>query len=107
MNEYCVIFCTVSSKEEGRKIAEKLLQEKLAPCLNIVDGITSLYTWKGEVCDEPEFLCIIKTRKSLFEKVREAIISVHSYEVPEVIQLPIEAGHAPYLQWISDNTKER
>ncbi len=70
MNEFIVIFCTISSKDEAKKIAQELVQKKLAACVNIIEGLTSVYEWKNELCTENECLMIIKSRKSLFEEIK-------------------------------------
>jgi periplasmic divalent cation tolerance protein len=72
--------------------------------VNIVGGISSIYTWKGELCREEECLLIIKTRLELFEPLRERIVALHPYEVPEIVAIPIVAGHVPYLDWIDEST---
>lgn len=103
MTEYCVIYCTVSSDQEGRVIADSLVQKKLAACVNMVTPVRSLYTWKGETCDDEERLLIIKSRVSIFEKVQKDIRALHSYDVPEIIAIPILAGDDQYLEWMDEN----
>ena len=104
MNDYKVIFCTVPSKDDGKKIGNILVKERLAACVNIVSGITSIYEWKGELCDDSECLMIIKSRKELFENIKKRIVGNHPYELPEIISLSIDDGLEPYLNWISENT---
>ena len=99
-HEHIVILCTVGSEEEGVKIASSLVEEGLVACVNMVPKIRSIYVWKGEVCDDTEHLLVIKSKPSVFEKVEARIVELHSYDVPEVIALPIEQGHKPYLDWI-------
>lgn len=101
---YCVIVSTVSNIEEAKKIAHGLIKNKLAACTNIIPGITSVYFWKDEVCEDNEYMLFIKTRRDLFEKVRNFIAENHSYDLPEVIMLPIEAGSEHYLNWVKENT---
>ena len=101
---YCVIVSTTSNIEEAKKIAHGLLKNKLAACTNIISGVTSVYFWKDEVCEDNEYVLFIKTKRTLFEKVRDFIVENHSYELPEVIMLPIEAGLEGYLNWIKKNT---
>jgi len=100
----CVVFVTVASREEGEKIADALVGERLAACCNLAPGLFSVYRWKGKIHREPEVLLIAKTRHELFEKLRERVIALHSYEVPEIVALPIVAGHEPYLDWIRRET---
>ncbi|HNV45922.1 MAG TPA: divalent-cation tolerance protein CutA [Spirochaetota bacterium] len=105
MNEYTVIFCTVPNNDVANAIAEKVVGERLAACANIVPGLRSIYTWKGAVCRDDELLLVMKTKQSLFEELRAAILSAHPYEVPEIVALPIVAGHDAYLSWITDVTR--
>jgi len=99
-----VIYCTVPPAE-AETIANAIVAEKLAACANIVP-VRSIYSWKGDICDESEHLLIIKTRSSLIDRLTERIRELHSYEVPEIIALPIVAGHAPYMEWIQQETLE-
>ncbi|XP_004299709.1 PREDICTED: protein CutA 1, chloroplastic-like [Fragaria vesca subsp. vesca] len=101
-----VVYVTVPNKEVGKKLAESLVREKLAACVNIVPGIQSVYQWEGEVQTDSEELLIIKTRQSLFEALTEHVKSNHPYDVPEVIALPINAGSLNYLEWIKNSTRD-
>jgi len=105
MIEFIVILSTISSKDEAGKIAKELVQKKLAACVNIIEGLTSVYEWDNEICIENECLMIIKSRKELFDELKKEIISLHLYEVPEIISLPVTDGLESYLNWISKNTK--
>ena len=100
----CVVFVTVARREEAEKIADALVGEHLAACCNLAPGLSSIYRWRGDVHRDPEVLLIAKTRRDLFEKLRERVIALHSYEVPEIVALPIIAGHEPYLDWIRRET---
>ena len=104
MDEFIVIFCTVSPKEEAKNIAKAIIEKKLAACANIIEGITSIYEWEGEICTEEECLMIIKTKKKIFSRIKEEIVSLHPYEVPEIISLPITEGLESYLSWVDKNT---
>ncbi len=104
MEKHIVVYCTAPSNEVAAAIAESLVTGRLAACVNIVGGILSIYTWKGELCREEECLMIIKTRLELFEPLRERIVALHPYEVPEIVAIPIVAGHVPYLDWIDEST---
>lgn len=97
---YIVVLVTAKDKAEGQKIADKLIQEKLAACVNIIEGVTSLFWWEGKVDQASEVLLIIKTQKTLFKKLEKAVKSAHSYTVPEIIALPVVAGNTDYLKWI-------
>ena len=100
MEDYCVIFCTVPSQEIGMIIAEDLVSGRYAACVNIVPGITSIYRWKGDICRDNEFLLIIKSRHALFSVIRDRILALHPYEVPEVISYHISDASEQYLKWI-------
>ncbi|XP_009342570.2 protein CutA, chloroplastic [Pyrus x bretschneideri] len=101
-----VVYVTVPSREVGKKLAESLVREQLAACVNLVPGIESVYQWKGEVQTDSEELLIIKTRQSLFEALTAHVKANHPYDVPEVIALPINAGSLPYLEWIKNSTRD-
>ena len=101
--EICVVYSTVPP-DKSAAIAEKLLGSSLVACVNIVP-VRSLYRWKGENCDDSEHLLIIKTRRSLADDVIRAVRMVHPYEVPEIIALPVIAGHAPYIAWVYGETQ--
>jgi periplasmic divalent cation tolerance protein len=96
--EFCVLFCT-ASVDESDKIAKMLVEERLAACVNIT-AVQSHYRWQGELCEDSEALLIIKTGKSRVDKIIKRIKDVHSYDVPEIIALPIVAGSEEYLEWV-------
>jgi len=96
------VLTTVDSAELGRRIATALVESRLAACVNIVPGVRSVYRWQGEVCNEEELLLLIKTTGRSFENVRRRIRELHTYQVPEVICLPIGAGDLDYLSWLKD-----
>lgn len=105
-SEYVVALITAPSNEVAKSIIDKLLQEKLAACVNIVSPISSFYVWEGKICDDSEVLLICKTRADLFQnEFISAVKSVHPYDVPEIIALPILMGSQSYLDWIKDVTK--
>jgi len=104
---YVVVLITSSSHEEARKIAEALVNQKKAACVNIVPGVNSLFRWKGEVEDAEESLLIVKTRAKLFPEVLRLVKGIHSYDVPEIIALPIVEGNPDYLGWIGRETGEK
>ena len=95
-----VVLVTVPNAETAEKLAEALVGEQLAACVNVLDGVRSAYRWKGAVERDDELLCICKTTRAAFDRLRARIVELHPYEVPEVIALPVELGHAPYLAWI-------
>jgi periplasmic divalent cation tolerance protein len=102
--KYIVVFITTSSQAEAERIADSLIGSKLAACVNIIPKIKSIYTWKGKKETSKESLMIIKTRQNLFKKLKEAVKKLHSYEVCEIISLPIEEGNEDYLKWINLQT---
>ena len=105
MSDFAVVFVTCGSEDETLKIGRALVEERLAACANIVSPLRSIYGWEGNICDEKEWLLIIKTRKSRFEDLAKRVKALHSYSVPEIIALPITEGSPAYLNWIEENTK--
>ncbi|HEY7511411.1 MAG TPA: divalent-cation tolerance protein CutA [Vicinamibacteria bacterium] len=103
MTARIVALTTVGTQDDADRIARALVERGLAACVNVVPGLISTYRWKGAVQREGELLLVIKTRAERFEALREALLALHPYEVPELIALPIEAGHAPYLAWLDEN----
>ncbi|MBE9141817.1 divalent-cation tolerance protein CutA [Planktothrix mougeotii] len=103
--DYAVVLVTASSRLEAEKIAQALVEKKLAACVSLMP-IHSIYTWKSEVCQEDEWQLIIKTDIRQFEQLETQIKQLHSYEVPEIIALPIIKGSADYLNWISEQTQK-
>ena len=99
---YCLIMVTVGAEEEGATIAKTLIVEKLAACVSITP-INSFYTWQGKINQDQEWQLLIKTRFNLFEQLAQRIKTLHSYDVPEIIALPIV--DSPYLNWIAENTE--
>lgn len=105
MSERVVVLSTVARAEDAERIARALVERGLAACVNVVPGVVSIYRWKGAVEREEERLLLIKTRREAFAALREALVGLHPYEVPEVLALPIEDGHAPYLAWLDENSR--
>ena len=104
-SKYIVIFSTAANTEEASRIAEKLVSGRLVACVNIVPGIQSIYWWNNAVQKEQEVLMVMKTEKSKYQEVERTIKSLHSYEVPEIISLPLENGFEGYLKWIENTLK--
>ncbi len=104
MTPYVVMMMTAGSAEEAAAIGKALVEERLVACCNIVPRIRSIYRWRGEVCDDAEALLIAKTRSELASEVIRRVRELHSYETPEAIALPIEAGLDAYLSWIDEST---
>jgi len=96
------VMTTTETKDQAEAIARRLVEEKLAACVQIAGGIESIYSWKGKMERSREYLCLIKTREDLFTRVAAVIKTLHSYEVPEIIAVPIINGGREYLSWLTD-----
>jgi periplasmic divalent cation tolerance protein len=103
---YIVIFITASDKKEARRIAAELIKKRLAACVNIIDGIESFFWWRGKAERAKEALLIVKSKKERLTKIIKTIKAMHSYEVPEIIALPVIAGDEPYLRWIDASVRK-
>ena len=101
-NAYCVVLVTASSRPEARRIARSLLEKRLVACANIVPGIESHYWWQGKLDCSREWLLILKTRRARFAAVEKLVKQLHSYQVPEIIAVPLVAGQRDYLRWLSE-----
>jgi len=100
---HIVTLCTVPDRESGERIAHALVEERLAACVNVVPGITSVYRWQGKVEKAAECLLISKTGVEKFEALKKRVQELHPYEVPEIIAIPITAGSSEYLKWLTDS----
>ncbi|MEI7903990.1 MAG: divalent-cation tolerance protein CutA [Candidatus Firestonebacteria bacterium] len=105
--KYIVVFITAASKKEAGRITKSLLDAKLVACVNAVPGVASSYWWKGRIEKAKEYLLIIKTERALFKELVKRVKKEHSYTVPEIIAVPIEAGNADYLKWIHNSLERR
>ena len=103
-NEFSAVYITVPSQEVGEQIGSHLVTEKLAACVNIIPGVTSIYSWEGEICKDPELILMIKTQTSIIPRLTEAVNKIHPYDCCEVIASPIYPGNEQYFQWIRDST---
>lgn len=95
-----VILTSVGTEQQAVEISEELIARRMATCVNIVPCLRSIYRWKGKVCEDTEYLLLVKTPRRLFERVSEAIREYHSYELPEILALPVEAAETTFHQWI-------
>lgn len=102
--DYAIVLTTCANKREAERIAERLVTDGAAACVNIVEKVTSVYRWKGKIEKSSECLLVIKTRADLTDRVEGTIKGFSSYECPEVVVLPITAGSNDYLLWIDDTT---
>ncbi len=103
MTDTVVVLVTAPSADVAADIARAVVSEKLAACGNVVPGVRSIYRWKGALQDEAEALLVLKAPRKRFPELCDRIRALHPYELPEVIALPIEAGHEPYIDWIIDS----
>jgi periplasmic divalent cation tolerance protein len=104
-NKYIQVVTTISGKRGAEKIAKSLIDKRLAPCVQILGPIKSIYRWKGKIETAKEWVCVIKTRTNLYKKVEAAIKKIHPYEVPEIIAVPIALANKDYLKWIKLNSE--
>jgi periplasmic divalent cation tolerance protein len=107
MSEYIQVTTTVAQKEEALAIAEAVLENRLAACVQIVGPITSMYWWDGDIDKSSEYLCIIKSRQDKYGELEKAIRTAHSYDLPEIIAVPITAGSKDYLKWLDSEMKKK
>ncbi len=103
MSEEIVVFCACGSEGEAEEIATELVTQRLAACVNVSSPARSFYRWQGKVESAAEWLLSIKTTRARFADLASAISSLHSYELPEIVALPIVAGSVPYLKWLNES----
>jgi periplasmic divalent cation tolerance protein len=103
MTDKRLVLTTCASQEEADRIAQTIVERQLAACVNIVPQIRSVYRWQGKIESAAELLLIIKTTSNALDRLREALHEMHSYELPECIEIAIEDGSAEYLQWIGES----
>ena len=104
MTSAIIVLVTVSSEREAETIATALLHERLAACVNVTRPVRSLYRWEGRIADDQEWQLVIKTRAHLFEALATRVRALHSYDVPEIIAVPVLAGNGEYIDWIQRET---
>jgi len=100
MTDKIVVFTTCGSAEEAAAVARRLVEARVAACVTVIPGARSFYRWKGALEESGEWLLIIKSRSDLFERLRSELVAVHSYEVPELLALPVAQGSSEYLAWL-------
>lgn len=103
MTDKRLVLTTVESFEQAQRIAQALVEKRMAACVNIVPGIHSIYRWQGRVEQAPEWMLLIKTKERLLDNLRAEIEKVHSYEVPEFVAVTIDSGSPEYLQWLANS----
>lgn len=106
MTDCIQVMVTVEEHEQAERIAEILLAEKLAACVQVVGPVTSYFRWQGKNEKCSEYLCLIKSRRHLYDKLEAVIKKVHPYEVPEILATPVVAGSAAYLAWLAGEVRE-
>ncbi|MCX8035730.1 MAG: divalent-cation tolerance protein CutA [Candidatus Sumerlaeia bacterium] len=104
MADYMQVTTTTETREQAGQIARGVVERRLAACAQIIGPITSTYWWKGRVETSDEWMVVMKTRAALLPQLQEAIRSLHTYEVPEIVAVPIAAGNPAYLQWLTEET---
>jgi len=104
MSARLLALSTAPSAEQAERLARVLVERGLAACVNVLPGVRSIYAWKGELHSDQECLLLIKTCAARFDELRRTLVAEHPYELPELIALPIEAGHVPYLEWLDQST---
>jgi len=107
VSERLVVLSTVAGAEDAERIARAVVEGGLAACVNVVPHVVSIHRFKGAVEREEERLLVMKTTADRFEALRQAVVALHPYEVPELIAIPIQAGHGPYLAWLDEACSER
>lgn len=107
MTDALVVLVTAGSESEAETIATALLDERLAACVNVGGPMRSLYRWQGRIADDREWQLVIKTRLDLFAALADRVRALHSYDVPEIIGLPVTAGSPAYLAWLKETTYSR
>jgi len=100
-----VVFITIDTKEEAQRIAKVLLEQRKAACVNIIPGVSSLFWWEDKLDSAQESLLIVKTKASVLNEVIRLVKEIHSYDVPEIIAMPIVGGNQDYLEWIGKEVK--
>lgn len=100
MTDKVIVLSTCSSREEATRIARGLVEERLAACVNVVDGVVSIYRWQGNVREDNETMLVVKSRRDLLGRLQERLAEMHSYEVPEAIAIPVVDGLPAYLEWL-------
>ncbi|HVR86752.1 MAG TPA: divalent-cation tolerance protein CutA [Planctomycetota bacterium] len=100
-----VTLVTCKDRKQATAIARRLVKEKLAACVNVLPGITSIYRWEGQVAEAREVLLVIKSRGALSRKLVSRVRALHTYHVPEVVTIPIASGNPAYLRWLRQSTR--
>ncbi len=103
MSGFLIVFCTCGNEQEALRLANALVERRLAACVNVFPRVESIYRWQGEVKHEAEYLLLIKTTEERFGSLRDGITELHSYEVPELLAVPVWGGSDKYLAWVQES----
>ena len=106
MSNVQILLSTVESAQTAEKIASTVVEERLAACVNVLPGVSSYFRWEGEIQREQEFMLILKTSTDRLRALIERIKTLHPYEVPEIVSVPVEEGHQPFLDWVERETRD-
>lgn len=106
LGSYIQVFITIDKREEADMLSRLLVDKRLAACVQVVGPITSTYRWKGKVEQSEEWLCIAKSREGLFNELERVVMENHSYDVPEILAIPVTAGSKSYLKWLDEQISE-
>lgn len=99
-----IVLVSMPDAEKASLMARGLVEQRLAACVNVLEGVRSFYKWKGEICEDPEVLLLIKTRRALLEPLIQSIRSLHPYELPEILALDVSGGLSEYMSWVMEET---
>lgn len=105
MTDTRLIYVTADGLDEARRIGTALIEERLAACVNLIEGMRSLYHWQGAVEEGREVIVLAKTRADLVDRLTARVVTLHSYDCPCVVSVPIDGGHPPFLAWIAEETR--
>lgn len=106
MSGHIIVLTSVGTEDDAARIAREIVEKRLAACVSISSPVRSLFRWKDRVHDEPERMLIIKTVRENFERLRQTIVTLHRYELPEIIAVPIEIGDETYLNWLTAHSAD-
>lgn len=105
VNPPCIVLTTCSNQEQAERIARHLLQHRVAACVNLIPGVVSWYWWEGSMTADSELMLVIKTVEDRIDELQRELLKIHSYQVPELVILPISGGNQPYLEWVRAETR--
>ena len=107
MTRYIQVMTTAGNQEDAQEIAEAIVSKRLAACVQVIGPITSTYWWRAKIQTEEEWLCVMKSREDLYDRLQESVRQIHPYEVPEILATPVTLGSRSYLAWLTKELKEK